>query len=542
MKGTTAKNCIFKILLVALLLVTPAKAEETKKSNSAVPASIEEQVQQQQQRIAELERLVQQQAALLERLQQQLAAQQGEPVAASRTATAVAAPQTSSGSEAERKSPLSFRIGTADFTPGGFMDLTQVFRTTNVGSGIGTSFGGIPYNNTLPAAGLTESRFSAQNSRVSLKVDTKVATAKVTGYLETDFLGNAPTNLFVTSNANTLRMRLYWADVRLGKWEFLGGQSWSMMTPNRKGISPMPGDIFYSQDMDTNYQVGLVWSRDPQFRVVYHANDFWTMGFSLESAQQFTGGVVTFPTGVNTSQQIDTGSNTATPNVHPDLIAKVAFDHKIAHRDFHIEFAGLYRTFKINTFTAATSHSPVVNADDTVGGGGGSINTAFELFKNFRLIETAFWSDGGGRYIFGLAPDFIIRPPNAQGIYTASPVHAGSGIGGFEWQAVPNTMLYGYYGGAYFGKNFVTVAPGTFCGASGRCGYGYPGSANSQNRSIQEGTLGLIQTLWKNPNYGALQIITQVSYLTRNPWSVASGTPKNAHLVMGYVDLRYVLP
>ena len=42
----------------------------------------------------------------------------------------------------------------------------------------------------------------------------------------------------------------------------LGGQSWSMMTPERKGISPLPGDIFYSQDMDVNYQAGLTWGRN----------------------------------------------------------------------------------------------------------------------------------------------------------------------------------------------------------------------------------------------------------------------------------------
>ena len=31
-------------------------------------------------------------------------------------------------------------------------------------------------------------------------------------------------------------------------FEFLAGQSWSLMTPNRNGLSPAPGDLFYSQD------------------------------------------------------------------------------------------------------------------------------------------------------------------------------------------------------------------------------------------------------------------------------------------------------
>jgi hypothetical protein len=33
-----------------------------------------------------------------------------------------------------------------------------------------------------------------------------------------------------------------------------------------------------------------------------------------------------------------------------------------------------------------------------------------------------------------------------------------------------------------------------------------------------------------------------LSYLTRAPWFVAPDAPKNAHLTMAYVALRYVLP
>lgn len=62
---------------------------------------------------------------------------------------------------------------------------------------------------------------------------------------------------------------------------------------------------------------------------------------------------------------------------------------------------------------------------------------------------------------------------------------------------------------------------------------------SSQNCTIQEGTFGLIKTLWKNRDYGDLKIITQASYLSRSPWSNAS-TPAgaSAHLGMGFVDLR----
>jgi len=73
-------------------------------------------------------------------------------------------------------------------------------------------------------------------------------------------------------------------------------------------------------------------------------------------------------------------------------------------------------------------------------------------------------------------------------------------------------------------------------------GYGYPKSANSQNRTIQEATFGFNQTFWKNPNYGALSFIFQYSYLFRDPWYVAAGAPRDAHNSLVFLDLRYTLP
>ena len=143
--------------------------------------------------------------------------------------------------------------------------MTGVYRSNLDGGGIGSGFGSIPYSNTASAQ-LSETRFSVQNSRIGLKADSVIGDWKVLGYYETDFLGNAPTNINVASNSDTLRLRVYFVDLRDGPLEFLAGQSWSLMTPNRKGLSPLPGDIFYTQDMDTNYQVGLIWGRTPGLR------------------------------------------------------------------------------------------------------------------------------------------------------------------------------------------------------------------------------------------------------------------------------------
>ena len=462
-------------------------------------------------------------------------------------------PQAYGGTDTEQSnpSPLFFRIGHTQFAPGGFADFTTFFRTTNVGSGIGTSFGSIPFSNTVPGQ-LTETRFSAQNSRLSLKVDGTLGENKFTGYVEADFLGFLPNNADETSNSDSQRLRLYWIDVHRGKWEFLGGQSWSFLTPNRKDLSPMPADIFYSQNMDTNYQVGLTWTRAPQFRAIYHPSEHWGLGVALENPEQFIGSssANVLPSNMATaySVQFDTGTGipsgvpgsapgTGTPNLAPDIIPKVSYDTDINGKHMHVEAVGLARFFKaFNPVLASkTSTSVVGGTPHTAFGGGGSLNANLELFKNFHLIANSFYSDGGGRYIFGLAPDLVVRPDG-----TLAPLHSGSGIGGFEWQVAPKTLIYSYYGGMYVQRYYFPDPAST--AKAKFSGYGFPGSSNGANRTVQEATFGIIQTLWKNEHYGALQLITQGSYLSRSPWAVSTGAPKNAHLGMGYVDLRYVLP
>ena len=449
------------------------------------------------------------------------------PVSATSSALAVQSSAAAPSQAMEQKpaSPLSVRIGSAEFTPGGWVDFTSIFRTTNVGSGIGTSFGSIPFSNAT-AGRLTETRFSPQNSRFNLKITAKPGNFNVTGFLETDFVGLQPGNVFVTSNSNAPRMRLYWVDVQRGRWEFLGGQSWSFLTPNRNGLSPLPADIFASLNVDPNLQVGLTWTRAPQFRIVFHPNERWALGLAIENPEQFIGGAVTLPSALTTfySGQLNNGTLTSTPNAHPDILPKVAFDGHLGDRHMHLEAVGVVRSFKVfNPLSGSTSIST---------GGGGSVNLNLEMFKNFHLIANSYWSHGGGRYIFGLGPDLIIRGDGAPSL-----VHSGSGIGGFEWQATARNMLYSYYGAGYFQRN-VTIDPAT----GKQVGFGYAGSSSSANRAVQETTLGYIHTLWKHENYGGLQILTQYSYLTRSPWFVAPGEPKNAHASMVYVDFRYLLP
>ncbi|MGI9074156.1 MAG: hypothetical protein ACR2JB_23225 [Bryobacteraceae bacterium] len=432
---------------------------------------------------------------------------------------------------AENPSPLSINIGNTTFTPLGFVDFTWYGRSTNVGSGIGTSFGGVPYN-TSAIGHLWENNFSTQNSRIGFRVDSKFMGAKVLGYFEADFLGNAAQNVFVTSNSNTFRMRNVFVDVQKNGLEVLGGQDWTLFTPNRKGLSPIPGDIFYSQNMDTNYQVGLIWARQSQFRLIAHPSENVAFGVSLENPQQYVGnGVVTFPASLSTAATGEFNNTTTTysvPNLHPDIIFKAAYDGHAGDKILHLEAGALIRSFK---FVNAVGKNPTKYESSTATAASGEVNANLEIVKNVRLIANTFFGSGGGRYAFGLGPDTVVR---ADG--SISPVHSYSTVDGFEANITKNTLVSMLYGGAYFGRNTARDTDGSLIG------YGFAGSATNNNRTVQEATFDLVQTFWKNPSYGALSLITQYSYVWRNPWSIPSSGTRYAKTNMIWLNLRYTLP
>jgi len=438
---------------------------------------------------------------------------------------------------ATTSAPLQIQLGNVTIMPVGFMDATAVWRNENAGSGIGSSFGSVPYSSAAPGGKLDEFRLSPQNSRLGFRVDGDWKGYRFIGYNEFDFLGTSGSNgIGVTNGAFVPRLRLFWVNVRKGPWEILGGQSWSMLTPNRKGISALPGDVFFSQTIDVNYMLGLTWTRQPGFRFLVHApQDKVTFGLSFENPNQYMGGSaggpqITLPTGLAglLGTQLDNTSTSylGTPNVMPDIIAKLAFD-PISR--VHFEVAGLVREFKLYNITTGQATSGQTFSKT---GAGGSVNGNFEVAKGLRLITNNFISDGGGRYIFGQAPDLVVR---ADG--SISPIHTLSTVDGFEATVAKKTLLYAYFGGLWIGKNVALDANGT-----SKVGYGFLGSANSQNHIEREYTFGFNQTIWKDPKYGAINVMGQYEFLRRNPWYIALGALDHASDSTIYFNLRYTLP
>jgi hypothetical protein len=451
--------------------------------------------------------------------------------------------------------PAYIRLGSVCIVPIGFMDLTPFWRDKNAGSSMGSNFGSVPLNNTANG-NLSETKFSIQNSRLGLRVDGDWKGTHFIGYNEFDFNGTSGSGSLAVSNGAVVpRLRLFWVDARKGNWEFLGGQSWSLLTPNRRGLSALPGDLMYTQVIDINYMAGLTWSRQPGARILYHAGDKVTFGLSVEQPDQYMGGsaggsTTTLPVALLGLEgtQLDAGlnlgacsNNTATsgtavsfsctgqsylaqPTVTPDFIAKLAFDPSSR---FHFEVGGIVSTFKTNNL-AAISGVPAYNAHYTTTGEGLLAGVNVGLTNNLRLISTNFWDDGEGRYLFGQAPDLVVQ---ANGNLSA--LHSAGTIDGLE-ATVGKTLLYAYYGGIWVDRSVQIDTTGK------PVGYGYTGS--SQNRAINEITFGFNQTIWRDPRYGAINFMGQYEWLERALWYNSPTAPKQTHDNTIYLDVRYTLP
>ncbi len=129
-------------------------------SKPADAGNLADEVRQLREAFAAQQKQITQQQEQIEQLQQQLSARamlgshlQNAVLTSSSTALPVETAGTSGADQGEmekpKESPLSFRIGGTEFTPGGFIDFENVFRTTNRGGSVGTRFGSIPFSNTV---------------------------------------------------------------------------------------------------------------------------------------------------------------------------------------------------------------------------------------------------------------------------------------------------------------------------------------------------------------------------------------------------------
>lgn len=94
------------------------------------------------------------------------------------------------------ESPLAIHFKGITLTPGGFLASESVYRTRALGADINTQFNGLNFPGSGQNA-VSEFFYSGRQSRISLLAEGKLGEAKMTGYVEADFL-SAP----VTANNN----------------------------------------------------------------------------------------------------------------------------------------------------------------------------------------------------------------------------------------------------------------------------------------------------------------------------------------------------
>ena len=167
-------------------------------------------------------------------------------------------------------------------TPGGFLAGESVYRN-HATRGDATAFNSI----FMPGSGanrVSEFFGSGRQSQITMKADGKVGNMKLTGYYEADFLSAGTTSNNNQTNSYTLRQRQAWGLISFDNgWSVTGGQMWTLLTENRKGIDNL--QTARPMTIDPNYTVGFSFARQYGFRVVKNFNNKLWLAASLENPQ-----------------------------------------------------------------------------------------------------------------------------------------------------------------------------------------------------------------------------------------------------------------
>jgi hypothetical protein len=449
--------------------------------------------------------------------------------------------------------PLTIHFRGINITPGGYAAGEFVRRSRALGADMSTPFNSL----TMPGASqskVSELFGSARQSKITLFADGRMKNVDLSSYVAADFLSSGVTSTSVQTNGYTLRLRQAWGQAKFNNgWSFVGGQMWSLVTENGKGISP-DDDLGRTNDarpktIDSVYNVGFTSGRQLEIRVTKDfANKVWIAAAVGNSEGTLTthGNETNFLLGqAGASNSYNTGS-TYTFNPAPDVIAKVAFEPGFGH----YEIVGLFTRFTdriypcgqvVLTGTATTGPCPngvgtgpsaagAFNASKNAGGFGASARWHF--FDNHIVFGLhGFGGSGIGRYSVGQLSDVSIH---ANG--TVDPIRSFQGLATLEWHG-KKLDLYSYAGVEYaaraadfdpvIGKEVGYGAPlfnnsGCYTELPPTVNTGFTpatlANCTADTRALTEYTGGFWYRFYNGPR-GRFQFGTQYSYITRQTWS-----------------------
>jgi hypothetical protein len=466
---------------------------------------------------------------------------------------------------AELESPLAIHYKGITITPGGFLAAESVWRQRGLAADVNTPFNSVPFPSSSQN-NLSEFFGSGRQSRVSMLAEGKLNSAKLSGYMEADFLSAAITSNNNQSNSYSMRQRQLWGQAALQNgWSFTGGQMWSLLTETKKGVDNRSEAL--PMTIDAQYTIGFSWARQFGFRIAKnYSNKAW-LAFAVENPQTTFaahGNASNFLIGApgNSGGLYNPNANYAF-NAAPDLIAKAAFEPGFGH----YEVFGILNQFHDRVFPCAgasssapcggsTSPSAASAFNDHRTGGGVGANARFTVHKHVEFGVHALAGDGIGRYGTGGLPSATVRPDG-----TLALLRSYQALGTLEF----HTSKWDWYfngGGEYAGR-------ASYLNSSGKgVGYGSPlfvnagcftenapGGSNGftvgtpssttpctgDTRNLLEGTAGFWYHFYNGPK-GKVQWGPQYSYVVRNTWSGVGDLQPHGIDNMVLTSFRYYLP
>jgi hypothetical protein len=467
--------------------------------------------------------------------------------------------------------PTAIHVKGITITPGGFLAAETVWRQRGLASDINTPFNSVPFPGTS-AYNISEFFGSGRQSRVSMLAEGRLKGAKLTGYVEADFLSAGVTSNNNQSNSYTFRQRQAWGQAAMDNgWSITGGQMWSLVTETRHGVDNRTEAL--PMTIDPQYTVGFSWARQYGLRVAKNfGNKVW-LGVSVENAQATLtshNNAANFLVGAaGTGGGLYNLNANYSFNPAPDVIAKLAFEPGFGH----YEIFGVYSRFRDRVFpcedVAATtvcggSTKPGPNAtgahNTSKDGGGFGANARWSFaHKHLDVGLHGFGGSGVGRYGTGGLSDVAVHTDG-----TLYLIKSLQGLGTLEFH-YPKVDIYFNGGAEYAGraanfdpiqKKYVGYGSPQFVNTGcltetgpGAGGFLPGGLANctGDTRVLIEATGGAWFKVYDGAkeklNWGRIQFGPQYSVVIRNAWSGA-GFPSEAQGIdnMVFTSFRYYLP
>jgi hypothetical protein len=438
--------------------------------------------------------------------------------------------------------PESIRFRGVTLTPGGFFDATGIYRTRNQNADAVSTFASIPFSGTANS-NLAEFRGTGRSTRLSLLAEGKLRNSKASGYAEIDFEGAAPTANEIESNSFQPRSRQLWAQVEFENgFSISGGQTWSLLTTNRKGLALR--QEWVPNTIDLQYVVGYNWARQWSIRATKKFNDTVWAAISLENPETALSAInppsnlFGFNTSANASSPASAftlsntpGSNGISTDLAPDLIGKVVFEPGWGH--YEIKALGRFFRDRIN------------GHDNYAQGGGGGIAAVLPVAKKVDIMAEALAGTGIGRYASGLGSDVTVKPDG-----TIVPIRTLQTMLGVEAHPGSRWDFYLYGGDEFYSRTAYVNAAGLPVGYGSAlnnnsgCQLEAPSATQpcqAQNRTLWEIEPGYWYRFYKGAA-GTVAMGMSYSYIQRSAWAGLGGLQPRGNENMVMTSFRYLLP